>query len=86
MGGTFNPHWGTGQVTIGSDGSPVSLVFSHVDDFLIHSTSQRRCRLDLEAVMELMVRLGLICKSCKTIPLVQVQKYTGFLLDTREIP
>ena len=86
MGDTFNPHWGTGQVTIGPDGSPVSLVFSHVDDFLIHSTSQRRCRLALEAVMDLTVRLGLICQPCKTSPPAQVQKYTGFLFDTREIP
>ena len=86
MGKAHHPDWGTGQVTLSSDGTPSGLIFAHVDDFLIHATSQLRCRLALEAVMEMTVRLGLICQPCKTSPPAQVQKYTGFLFDTRDIP
>ena len=86
MGEVHHPDWGTGQVTLGPDGTPSGLIFAHVDDFLIHATSQLRCRLALEAVMEMTVRLGLICQPCKTSPPAQLQKYTGFLFDTRDIP
>ena len=80
MGNSHHPTWGTGQVTLSPDGTPAGLIFAHVDDFLIHATSQLKCRMALEAVMELMVRLGLICQPCKTSPPDQVQKYTIFFL------
>ena len=40
MGESHHPDWGTGQVTLGPDGTPGGLIFAHVDDFLIHATSQ----------------------------------------------
>ena len=38
MGEAHHPDWGTGQVTLGLNGTPIGLLFAYVHDFLIHAT------------------------------------------------
>ena len=64
----------------------MALVFGFVDDFKIHGATKGDCIQATTDFMNLMVRLGLICQKAKTVPPSQVQKYCGFIYDTRGSP
>jgi hypothetical protein len=71
---------------MGADGLPAALVWAFVDDFKIHAPTRAKLITALNAFMDLSLRLGLICQKVKTKPPSQVQKYCGFIYDTRGIP
>ena len=84
--GVYDPRIGHGYVGLQACGRPVALIFGFVDDFFIHAQTEADCRLALTAFMDFMVTLGIICQPVKTSPPAQVQKYCGFLFDTRGTP
>ena len=84
--GSYDPNIGHGYVYYQRSGSPVALIFGFVDDFKIHASTRRDCVRALVAFMKVMVRLGLICQPVKTSAPAQVQKYCGFIYDTRKSP
>ena len=82
----YDPHLGSGLVTVGSDGLPAALVWAFVDDFKIHAPTRAKLIVALNAFMDLSLRLGFICQKVKTKAPAQLQKYCGFLYDTTGIP
>ena len=85
-GGNYDPHLGSGLVTVGSDDLPAALVWAFVDDFKVHAPTRRKLIVALNAFMDLSLRLGFICQKVKTKAPAQVQKYCGFIYDTTGIP
>ena len=85
-GEAYDPGIGHGYVGIQVNGRPVALIFGFVDDFLIHAATYDDCCLALNAFMDLMVRVGIVCQPVKTSPPAQIQKYCGFLYDTTNTP
>ena len=84
--GEYDITLGHGYVGVQASGRPVALIFGFVDDFFIHAQTAADCCEALTAFMDLMVCLGIICQPVKTSPPAQVQKYCGFLFDTRGTP
>ena len=82
----YQPELGSGLVRIGDDGLPAALIWAFVDDFKIHGPTRTKTITALNSFMNLALRLGLICQKVKTKPPAQVQKYCGFMYDTRGIP
>lgn len=82
----YDPRLGHGYVGIRAGGGPVAILAAFVDDFFIHAANAQDCCTALTAFMDLMVRVGMICQKVKTSPPKQVQKYCGFLYDTRGTP
>jgi hypothetical protein len=73
-------------VGLQANGKPVVQAVGFVDDFQIHAADYSDCCQGMQAFMDLMLRLGLICQPAKTSPPQQVQKYCGFLYDTSGTP
>lgn len=66
--GKYDASIGHGYVFKRQNGRPVALVFGFVDDFKIHASTRKDCVVALNAFMDLMIRLGLICQPVKTSP------------------
>ena len=81
-----HPTLGDGRVLIGTDGLPAVLIWLHVDDILIHASTREKLVSALNFIMELTVKLGLVCQPCKTAPPSQRVKYCGFEYDTSSTP
>jgi len=84
--GKYNADIGHDYVFEQENGQPVAIVFGFVDDFFVHAATWSDCVEGLNAFMDLMVRLGLICQPVKTSLPAQVQKHCGFIYDTRGTP
>ncbi|MGH7974468.1 MAG: hypothetical protein ACREBR_02985, partial [bacterium] len=82
----YNPDWGEGRVLIGRDGLPILLIWIHVDDVFLHGPTAEKLIDGLNHVMNVALRLGLICQAAKTKPPSQTQKFCGFIYDTTDIP
>ena len=74
------------MVRMGDDGLPAALVWGVIDDFKVHGPTKRKLITALNAFMEKALCLGLICQKVKLKAPAQVQKYCGFIYDTRGIP
>jgi hypothetical protein len=83
---TYDPCLGQGYVGIRANGKPVALVKGFVDNFYIHAYDSQDCCTAMTSLMNLMVRVGMICQKVKALPPKQVQKYCGFIYDTRGTP
>ena len=81
-----HPTLGEGRVLIGSDGLPVVLIWLHVDDIFIHSPTLEKLKAALDHIMDITVKLGLICHPSKTSPPSQRVTYCGFEYDTTSTP
>ena len=84
--GLYDPTIGHGYVFRQQNGRPIAQIFGFVDDFKVHAATRSDCIIGLNAFMDIMVRLGLICQPVKTSPPAQVQKYCGYIYDTRSTP
>ena len=67
-------------------GQPAVRLWVHVDDFLVHGPDWESTALALKLFLDTAVDVGLLCHPKKLSPPRQVQKYIGFLFDTRGIP
>ena len=85
-GSGYDPRLGVGRVLIGTDGLPACLLWIHVDDLLVHGPTYAKCLQGLLQLLDLTVRLGLICQRVKTVPPCQRVKYCGFVYDTTGVP
>lgn len=81
-----DPALGSGLVRIGEDGLPAALVWGFVDDFKVHGPTKQKLITALNAFMDKALCLGIICQKVKLKAPAQVQKYCGFIYDTRDIP
>ena len=86
QGKTLDPWLGTGRVEIGSDNAGKLLLFMHIDDIFLHGPNREKVSEGLSHLMDVALRLGLICQPAKTQPPRQWQKYCGFIYDTRSSP
>ena len=77
--GIYDPSIGHGYVFRQGNGRPIAQLFGFVDDFKVHAATREDCIIALNAFMDIMVRLGLICQPVKTSPPSQVQKYCGYI-------
>jgi hypothetical protein len=66
--GRYDPQLGHGYVGFQANGKPVVQVFGFVDDFKVHASDYPDCCQGINAFMDLMVRLGLICQPAKRLP------------------
>ncbi len=83
----FHPQWGEGRVLIGEDGLPALLIRLHIDDTFLHGPTYDKTAAGLTALLDSLLRKGLVCQHIKTEPPSQLVKYCGFLYDTRgDIP
>jgi hypothetical protein len=82
----YTPGIGHGRVLLNEQGEPSALVFSMVDDFLVHAHTQERAGRAFSSFMDHSVRLGFICQPIKTSPPAQIQKFCGMHYDTIKIP
>jgi hypothetical protein len=77
---------GHGRVELKEDGTPVALIFSMVDDFLVHGPDKETTKQAFTDFMNHSVCLGFICQHIKTSPPAQKQKFCGMIYDTTGIP
>jgi hypothetical protein len=77
---------GHGRVELQEDGTPVALIFSMVDDFLIHGPDKESTKQAFTEFMNHSVCLGFICQPIKTSPPAQKQKFCGMIYDTTGVP
>jgi hypothetical protein len=82
----YQAELGTGLIREGTDGLPATLLWAFVDDFMIHTPTRKKLIQDVNAFMNLSLRLGFICQKVKTKPPAQVHKYCGFINETVGIP
>jgi hypothetical protein len=82
----FDPKLGIGRVLIGSDGLPVCLMWIHVDDIFLHGPTRAKCTSALKKILDLTVRVGLICHPTKLKSPAQKQIFCGFMYDSVVTP
>ena len=82
----YHPEYGEGRVLVDSTGTPVVLIWMHVDDILIHGPTLERLIEALDLLLDTTVKLGLICQPCKTVAPTQTIKFCGFIYNTKDIP
>ena len=82
----YDSRLGHGRILMGQDGLPASRIWAMVDDYFIHSPTERKCHEAFGEFMDYMLRLGFICQKVKTSPPAQVQKFCGLLFDTTGTP
>jgi hypothetical protein len=78
-GAAFNPDFGTGRIELSEDGTPVSQLWIHVDNILIHGMAKAKARGALDHIMAIALDLGLVCQPAKTSPPSHTQKFCGLL-------
>ena len=81
-----HPILGEGRVLLGKDGLPAVLIWLHVDEILIYGSTLGKLEAALNYIMDMTVKLGLICQPYKTAPPSQRIKYCGFEYDTSSTP
>jgi hypothetical protein len=64
---------GHGQVELNQEGVPAALIFSMVDDFMVHAATKEQAMRAFSVFMDHIVNLGFICQSIKTSPPAQQQ-------------
>jgi hypothetical protein len=69
MGTTYQAGVGHGRVEIKEDGTPVALIFSMVDDLLVHGLDKESTKRAFTEFMNHSVCLGFICQHIKTVVL-----------------
>jgi len=84
--GLYDPTIGHGYVFRQQNGRPIAQIFGFVNNFKVYAATRSDCIIALNAFMDIMVHLGLICQPVKTSPPAQVQKYGGYIYDTRSTP
>ena len=82
----YDPSRGYGFSLIRSDGHPAVKIWVFVDDFAIHGPDYKSTAAGLSAFLDLAVDVGLLVHPKKLSPPAQVQKYIGFIFDTRGSP
>jgi hypothetical protein len=82
----YNPSLGTGRVLMGVDGEPSLLIWIHVDDIFLHGPTYEKVKRGLDHIMNVALRLGLICQPVKTKPPAQRQRFCGFDYDSASLP
>ena len=82
----YQPGLGYGIVIERPDGAPAVRLWVHVDDFLVHGPDWESTSMALTLFLDAAVDVGLLCHPKKLSPPRQVQKYIGFLFDTRGVP
>ena len=82
----YDPRLGYGLILVGEDGEPAVRLWVHVDDFCIHGPTYESTCKALRLFLDLSVRVGMLCHPGKLQPPAQIQLYTGFYFDTRDIP
>ena len=85
-GGPYDPKLGHGKVNTQKNGEPVTLIWTHVDDFLIHAPTREQLIRDLNRFLEVTVEVGFLCNPVKVVPPCQAVKYCGFIYDTVDVP
>jgi hypothetical protein len=85
-GTTYQAGVGHGRVELQEDGTPVALIFSMVDDFLVHGHDKETTMRAFTEFMNHSVCLGFICQHIKTSPPAQKQKFCGMIYDTIGVP
>ena len=71
---------------IRADGHPAVKIWVFVDDFAIHGPDYESTAAGLSAFLDMAVDVGLLVHPEKLSPPSQVQKYIGFIFDTRGSP
>ena len=56
-----HPILGEGRVVLGKDGLPAVLIWLHVDEILIYGSTLGKLEAALNYIMDMTVKLGLIC-------------------------
>ena len=84
--GQYKAKHNHGYASFQANGRLIAQIYAFVDDFFVHASTWEDCCEAMTAFMNLMVKLGLICQKVKTSPPSQVQRYCGFLYDTRQTP
>jgi hypothetical protein len=84
--GTFDLALGVGRVDIGTDGLPKVLVWIHMDNIMLHGPTYEKTSRALSHLMEIALRLGLICQLAKTKPPSNSQTFCGFVYHTGDKP
>lgn len=82
----YDPNLGYGILMQRSDGKPAVRLWVHVDDFAIHGPDYQSTLEGLRLFLDTAVNVGLLCHPGKLAPPSQVQKYVGFIFDTRGTP
>ena len=85
-GGSYDPKLGHGRIHTQVNGEPVTLIWTHVDDFLIHAPTRDQLIRDLDRFLEVTVEVGFLCNPVKVVPPCQAVKYCGFIYDTVGVP
>jgi hypothetical protein len=73
--GEYDSKLGYGYVLLGPDGEPAAKIWSHSDDFLLHSASYATTAKALTLFLDTAVECGLLCHPGKSTPPSQVVKY-----------
>jgi hypothetical protein len=82
----YDPKRGFGMTWEGPEGKAAALIWSFVDDFLLHAPTYEKLCQALTAFMDLAVDCGFLCHPGKLEPPSQVVKYVGFIVNTRAAP
>ena len=82
----MNTSLGYGRNSVDALHKPISLLWSMVDDFFIHSRTNTECWKAFHAFMDHMLRVGFICQVKKTHPPSHSQKFCGLIFDTSSTP
>jgi hypothetical protein len=85
-GGQFRAELGYGYVWVLPDGTGAICLFVHVDNFFICGPTKGATNRALSLFLDTAVDVGLLCHPKKVQPPSQLQKYVGFIFDTRGIP
>ena len=62
-----HPILGECRVLLGKDGLPAVLIWLHVDKILIYGSTLGKLEAALNYIMDMTVKLGLICQPCETL-------------------
>jgi hypothetical protein len=82
----YNPSLGMGRVLMGDDGEPSLLIWIHINDNFLHGPTYDKVKRGLDHIMNVALRLGLICQPMKTKPPAQRQRFRGFDYDLVALP
>ena len=63
----YHPTYGECRVFIGVYGTPSVIMWMHVDDIFSHGPNKNKLFQAFECMLNTVVRLDLICKTCKTL-------------------
>jgi hypothetical protein len=85
-GGGFEPKLGIVNILIISEGLLPCLIWIHVDNIFLHRPMCAKCTSALKNILDLKVRLCLICHPTKLKMTAHIHKLFGFMYDFETIP